>query len=613
MKESKARGGGGRSSPDTVRSDRPNIQTLGDFARFLEKEGELHRVHVEVDPYLEITEIARRAIRERKPALWFEHVQGSPYPLVINLLASERRCELALGTHPDALGEEIIGFLGDLFPPAASTIWKKRKFVRRFLHAAPKNSGRGRAQEVIEEPNLDLLPVLTCWPEDGGRFLTLPQVITYDPRNGKRNMGIYRMQVFDARTTGMHWQIQKGGGFHYYQAEKLGREFAMAVALGTDPALLMATIAALPENIDEAMFAGFLRGERTRFVKGASIDVPVPAHAEFILEGIVPLRERRREGPFGDHFGHYSHAADFPVFHVRKVTHRRDAVYPASVVGIPPMEDKFMGDATQQILGPLVKLVHAEVDALWAYYEAGFHNLLVVAVDQRYAKESMKTALGLMGLSQLSLTKCMILVSDGVDVRNFDAVLGEVHDNFDPHFDFLLVPKVPLDTLDFTSFTMNMGSRMVIDATRKRSRPPRQKGSNALTKERFAHLRSIHPAISDFELLGGCFLVVQVRREGRAVMETLLHHPDVADIPLLACVSDDVDIHDRENCIWGIFTRFDCERDVLFKEQRLIGISPIYSGPMGIDATWKAGYPKPLRMTDEVVKRVDERWEKYWK
>ncbi len=280
-------------------------------------------------------------------------------------------------------------------------------------------------------------------------------------------MGMYRMQVFDKQTTGMHWQIQKGGGFHYYEAEKLGKPFELAVALGTDPALLMATIAALPENIDEAMFAGFLRGSRTQFVRGKSISIQVPANAEFILEGVVPLHERKWEGPFGDHFGHYSHAADFPLFRVTAMTHRKNPVYPATVVGIPPMEDKFMGDATQEILGPLVKLIHAEITDMWAYYEAGFHNLLVVAVDQRYAKESMKTALGLMGMSQLSLTKCIVLVSEGVDVRSFDAVMKEVRDNFDPHFDFVMIPRVPLDTLDFTSFTMNLGSRMIVDATRK--------------------------------------------------------------------------------------------------------------------------------------------------
>jgi 4-hydroxybenzoate decarboxylase subunit C len=591
------------------------FQTFGDFARYLETVGELHRVPVEVDPYLEVTEIATRAIREKKPALLFEKVKGSSYPLVINALASDRRCELALGKHPGEFGKELISFFGDLFPPHPSTIWKHRRLAKRFLHAPPRRVSSAIAQEVVESPDLNALPVLHCWPEDGGRFFTLPQVITYDPRHGKRNMGMYRMQVFDKQTTGMHWQIQKGGGFHYYEAEKLGKPFELAVALGTDPALLMATIAALPENIDEAMFAGFLRGSRTQFVRGKSISIQVPANAEFILEGVVPLHERRWEGPFGDHFGHYSHAADFPLFRVTAMTHRKNPVYPATVVGIPPMEDKFMGDATQEILGPLVKLIHAEITDMWAYYEAGFHNLLVVAVDQRYAKESMKTALGLMGMSQLSLTKCIILVSEGVDVRSFDAVMKEVRDNFDPHFDFVMIPRVPLDTLDFTSFTMNLGSRMIVDATRKqRPRgaqiPPLLKGgSGGVTNA----LRALDQRITDARFVHDSLLLVKITGAGMDVLKKLVVHELLSGVRIVAAVSEDVRLDDRENYIWGLFTRFDCERDLVFTEQRMVGISPIYKGVMGIDATWKPGYPKPLAMTESVKRLVDERWDSYWK
>ena len=599
--------------------------TLGDFARYLESVGELHRVKVEVDPYLEVTAIATRAIKEQKPALWFERVKGSKYPLVINVLASDRRCELALQKHPQQLGEELITFLGEALPPKPSTVFKHASLTQRFLHTPIRIVRSAVSQHVVASPNLDDLPILTCWPEDGGRFITLPQVVTYDPRSGKRNMGMYRMHVFDAQTTGMHWQIQKGGGFHYYQAEKLGKEFPLAVALGTDLALLLATIAALPENIDEAMFAGFLRGKRTVFVRGKTIPIAVPANAEFVLEGYVPLHERRWEGPFGDHFGHYSHAAEFPVFHLTALTHRKDPVYPATVVGIPPMEDKWMGDATQMILGPLARLIHHEITDMWAYYEAGFHNLLVVAVDQRYAKEAMKTALGLVGMSQLSLTKCLILVSEGVNVRSFDAVMHEVKQYFDPHYDFVMIPKVPLDTLDFTSYTMNLGSKMILDATRKRrERQPLPASSFDRHKVISADRR-----ILDAQLVHDALLLVKVasalgalEREGqhvaeattgREVLQKLVQLPELVGIPIVAVVSEDVDLRDRDNYIWGVFTRFDCERDVLFTDQRLVGISPVYNGVMGIDATWKPGYPKPLRMTDDVQKRVDERWDEYWK
>ncbi len=584
--------------------------SFGDFSRFLESAGELHRVSVEVDPFLEITEIASRAIREEKPALLFERVKGSAYPVVVNALASDRRCELALQGHPAELGEDLVRFLEDAFPPKLSTLLARRKTAARFFHTPVRMVRNAPSQEISGEPDLDSLPVLTCWPGDGGRFITLPQVVTYDPESGKRNMGMYRMQVFDGRTTGMHWQIQKGGGFHYSRAEKLGRPLELAVAIGTDPALLLATVAPLPENIDEAMFAGFLRGRRTQFVKGKTISIAVPAGAEFILEGIVQPGERRMEGPFGDHFGHYSHAAPFPVFHVSALTRRRDPVFPATVVGIPPMEDKFLGDATQMILSPLVRLLHAEVTAMWAYYEAGFHNLLVVAVDQRYGKEAMKTALGLMGMSQLSLTKCIILVSEGVDVRKFPDVMHEVRAHYDPHFDFVMIPRVPLDTLDFTSATMNLGSKMILDATRKgRASPPRKpRGRPGIPP-----LRRVDRRIVDQHLVDDTMLIVTVSRDGMQVLRKLLKLASLETLPLIVTVSEDVDIRDRENALWGIFTRFDCERDVLFAEQRLMGISPVYGGAMGIDATWKQGYPAPLAMTEEVIKRVEERWGDYWR
>jgi len=441
------------------------VAALREFLYLLEQQGELHRTEIEIDPYLEVTAVASRALREGKPALLIEHPNNSAYPLAINHFASERRIELALGRHPDQIGEELISFLEQVFPPTLQFLLGNTPILRRFINARPKQVSTAMSQKIVDSPDLDLLPVQTCWPGDGGRFITYGQVITYDPRDGRRNIGVYRMHVFDKRTTGMHWQIQKGGGFHYYQSEKLGKDLDVAVALGTDPALLLATVAALPEGLDEAMFAGFLRNKRVAFTTGKEISIGVPTSAEFILEGIVPTGERRLEGPFGDHFGHYSAAAGFPVFHLKAITHRKDPVYPATAVGKPPMEDKFLGDATQQILGPLVKLIHKEIRSLWAYYEAGFHNLLVVAIEQRYQKEAVKAALGLMGTDQLSLTKCMVMVSAGIDVRDWHAVLREIRDNFDPHFDFIMIPKVPLDTLDFTSYKMNLGSKMIIDAT----------------------------------------------------------------------------------------------------------------------------------------------------
>ena len=593
---------------------------LREFLQVLEHSSELHHTHVEIDPALELTEVSVRALKEGKPALLIEQPKGSSIPLVINHFASSRRIELALGRHPDQIGEELIRFLERTFPPSLKALLDNKPMVKRFLKARPKIVSSGISQEIVNRSNLDSLPIQVCWPKDGGRFITYGQVITYDPRYdrpakrmaGKRNIGIYRMHVFDKATTGMHWQIQKGGGFHYFQAEKLEKEFELAVALGTDPALLLATVAALPEGIDEAMFAGFLQNKRVEFTKGKTISIPVPASAEFVLEGVVPPKERRMEGPFGDHFGHYSAAAEFPVFHIKTITHRKNPIYPTIVVGKPPMEDKFLGDATQQMLGPLVKLIHKEVTNLWAYYEAGFHNLLVVAIEQRYQKEAMKAALGLMGTDQLSLTKCMVTVSVGVNVRDWHAVLREIRDNFDPHYDFIMIPKVPLDTLDFTSYKMNLGSKMIIDATKKQraeSREHRVRDLSVLCST----LKANDGRIVDCHLIDDTLLLVKVSSSGREVVEKFVIDPRLSGLPILAVVSEDVDIHNKESYIWGVFTRFDCERDVIFTENKLVGIAPIYRGIMGIDATWKPGYPEPLVMTEEIVKRVDEKWGKIWK
>lgn len=604
---------------------------LREFLRVLEQNGELHRTSVEIDPSLELTEVSTRALKEGKPALLVERPSNSSIPIVINHFSNARRIELALGRDPDTAGRELISFLERAFPPTLRMITENIPMVRRMLASRPRNVSQARSQERVTAPDLDLLPIQTCWPHDGGKFITYGQVFTYDPRDGKRNIGIYRMHVFDRQTTGMHWQIQKGGGFHYFQAEKLGREFPVAVALGTDPALLFATIAALPEGIDEAMFAGFLANRRIDFVRGRSIPVHVPAEAEFILEGIVPAKERRMEGPFGDHFGHYSSASEFPVFRLRTVTHRRDPIYPGIVVGKPPMEDKFLGDATQQILGPLIKLIHKEVNDLWAYYEAGFHNLLVVAIEQRYQKEAMKAALGIMGTDQLSLTKCIVTVSSGVNVRDWKAVVKEIAENFDPHFDFIMIPKVPLDTLDFTSYKMNLGSKMIIDATRKPARS--SSGGNdreraiAKLRDQCSRIRTLDASILETNLIDDTLLLVKVDTplaidhvagipgslNPARLLGELLALPDLSGLKLIALVSPDVDIQNQESYIWGVFTRFDCERDVLFTENRMVGISPVYKGVMGIDATWKSGYPEPLTMPDEIVKRVDEKWGRIWR
>jgi len=377
--------------------------------------------------------------------------------------------------------------------------------------------------------------------------------------------------------------------------------------------------------MEEIAFAGILRARATRLARGRTVPVDVPAGAEMVLEGEVPPGERRREGPFGDHFGHYCEPADFPVFRVRAITRRRGAIYPAAVVGKPPQEDRYMGDASQMILGPLIRVIRPEVRDVWAYYQAGFHNLLAVSLEARYTREPIRTAMGILGEGQLGLSKVVVLVDRDVDARAFPALLGAIRAHFDPRENFLLIPRAPLDTLDFTSFEMHRGSRMVIDATGNRAQysggAPVRDGASAAAPEAgkvlAADPREIAPRVARWRLWEETLLAVQVDGVeaglGRKVIDTLVAAPALSGVKIVAAVSPDVRLDDDVDLIWGIFTRFDPARDVAFTQTTLTGIQPGYAGVMGIDATWKPGFPNAVSMPEDVVKKVDARWAEYWK
>jgi 4-hydroxy-3-polyprenylbenzoate decarboxylase len=578
------------------------FRTLSDFLADLARRGDLKRVAREVDWAHEVTEIACREAKGEGPALLFENVRGAKFPLAVNVLAARRRIEWALGRTPASIGAELEEILHAVPPRRLGDLWKLRGSAGRVLAMRPKRIGSGPAQQVVLGADLTPLPNLQLWPKDGGRFVTFGLVLTEHPETRGRNLGIYRMHIYDPRTTGMHWQIGKGGGFHYHRAEQRGQGLEVAVAIGADPATLLASVAPLPEGIDELGFAGFLRGAPTRLARARTLGMDVLADAEFVLEGVVPPSERREEGPFGDHFGHYSHAAPFPVFHLKTVTHRARPIGQASVVGKPPQEDKFMGEAVQEFFTGVLRLIHPEVRDLWAYFEAGFHNLLVVSVGNRFAKEAMKTALGLMGTGQLSLTKAIVLVDENVNPRDRAAVFDQIARHFDPAQDFLLIPGVPLDTLDFTSYTMNLGSKMVLDAQSKSGRTP------ATPVQSVADPRAFDDAIVAHRLAWNGMLVVQVRGEGRGTVERLLLRPEYAAMKLIAAVSADVPLADDALLLWGIFTRFDCARDTVPARTEARGAWLTCRGPLGIDATWKAGYPEPVASPPEVVAKVDGWW-----
>ncbi|BDG59217.1 menaquinone biosynthesis decarboxylase [Caldinitratiruptor microaerophilus] len=449
------------------------FRDIQEFAAALEERGWLRRIKTRVSPILEITEIADRVMKQPGggPALLFENVEGSPYPVLINAFGSMERMCLALGVERlDQIGDEIRSLM-ELPSPGTGLLDKLGaglKLVEAVRHTVPRVVSRAPCQEVVEEePDLSRLPILQCWPQDAGRFITLPLVFTKDPRTGVKNIGMYRMQVYDARTTGMHWHKHKVGQQHADRGREAGlRRLEAAVALGADPATIYAATAPLPPQVPELAFAGFLRKQPVEVVKCRTVDLEVPAHAEFVLEGYVDLDETRVEGPFGDHTGFYSPAEPYPVFHVTTITRKRNPVYPATIVGRPPMEDFYLGKATERIFLPLMQAVLPEIVDVNMPAEGVFHNCVLVRMKKRYPGHARKVAYGLWGMGLMMLAKCIVLVDDDCDVQNLSETAWRVLANIDPERDVFFA-RGPADDLEHASPAWRYGSKMGIDATRK--------------------------------------------------------------------------------------------------------------------------------------------------
>lgn len=439
------------------------------FMAALEKLGLLKRITVPVSRDLEITEIADRVMKDGGPALLFERVKDSPYPLLINTFGSFKRAALALEVERI---DDVANRITSLFDLSSyASLFDKVKAIPKLAPYAfifPRTVKRAPCQEVVEtEPDLDSLPILRCWPGDGGRFLTLPQVITRDPETGQQNMGMYRMQVFDKRTTGMHWHLHKDGRETYELYRRRGGRMPVSVALGSDPATIYAATAPLPRMIDEMIFAGFLRKESVPVVKCKTNDLLVPAHAEFILEGYVDVDEPlRTEGPFGDHTGYYSLTDEYPVFHLTCITRKKRPVYPATIVGRPPMEDCFLGKMTERIFLPLLKLQIPEIVDFDFPLEGVFHNCVIVSIKKRFPGHAKKVMNAIWGSGQMMYTKMIVVVDETVNPHDYSEVAWRVFNNIDAGRD-LVVSQGPLDALDHASPLFHLGNRLGIDATKK--------------------------------------------------------------------------------------------------------------------------------------------------
>ncbi len=580
-------------------------KNLRSFIETLGRENDLIEIEAEVDPYLEIAEIHRRVIEEQGKALLFKNVKGSTYSVVTNLFGTAQRIDLAFGKKPQELVRKAVEMIEVLLPPKPKELWQYRDLAFSALKLGTKKVRRAPVLDVCEQPaNLEQLPLLQLWHEDGGHFITLPLVYTESPTTGKHNLGMYRIQRYDKATTGIHWQIHKGGGFHYYEAEQRNESLPVTIFLGGAPAMILAAIAPLPEDVPELMLASLLADGKVETVEN-----PLKNHhrliaeAEFAICGRVAPHQRRPEGPFGDHYGYYSLQHDYPVFEAEAVFHRRDAIYPATVVGKPRQEDFYIGDYLQELLSPLFPLVMPAVKDLWSYGETGFHSLAAAVVKERYSREALGAGFRILGEGQLSLTKFLLLTDKPQDLRNFKSLFEYILERVNWESDFFIFDRTSFDTLDYASGVINHGSKAMLvgvgDAVRD------------LKREFSGELPSYLKRAEVF--CGGCLVVEGESYESDNKAGQRIAESGKFDDWQIVVLHDSADFAlSTDKFLWATWTRFNPSTDIYAKECEIRNNHIIYHAPMVIDARMKPWYPKEVEPRDDIVKKIDDRWREYF-
>jgi 4-hydroxybenzoate decarboxylase subunit C len=578
---------------------------LRSFIETLRREDELTEIAAEVDPYLEIAEIHRRVIAAGGKALLFKNVKNSPYPVVTNLFGTNKRIDLAFTKKPREFVKTAVEMVDKILPPKPRELWAYRSMAFDALKLGTKKVKKAPVLEATDKPaNLNELPLLQLWHEDGGHFVTLPLVYTESPTSGKHNLGMYRIQRYDAETTGIHWQIHKGGGFHYFEAEKMNQPLPVTIFLGGAPAMILAAIAPLPEDVPELMLASLLAGHKIKTVEN-----PLQNHhrliaeAEFAICGRVAPHERRPEGPFGDHYGYYSLAHDYPVFKAEAVFHRKDAIYPATVVGKPRQEDFFIGDYLQELLSPLFPLVMPAVKDLWSYGETGFHSLAAAVVKERYAREALGAGFRILGEGQLSLTKFLLLTDAPQDLRNFKQLFEHILARADWATDFFVFSNTSFDTLDYASGKINHGSKAMLVGTGAAKRE--------LKREFQGSLPIGIKAAKVF--CGGCLVLEATEYEKDKTLPERIAKINNFNEFQIVVLHDKIEYADSaEQFLWATWTRFNPATDVYAHQAEIKHNHIAYAAPIVIDARMKPWYPKEVEPREDIVKLVDRRWGEYF-
>jgi 4-hydroxy-3-polyprenylbenzoate decarboxylase len=604
-------------------------KNLQHFIETLEKDGELIRIKEYVNPHLEITEITDRVSKTYGPALLFENT-GYDFPLLINSMGTEKRMAMALGVNKlDDLSDEIEGLFKNLTSPKNS-ILDKLKMLPQLGEIASwmptVKSGRGECQEVVmQNPDITKLPVLKCWPEDGGPFLTLPIIHTKDPLTGIRNVGLYRMQVFEPTLTAMHWHRHKVSARHFQEYKKLRLKMPVAVALGGDPAYTYSATAPLPDGVDEYMLAGFIRKKKVELVKCLTQDVQVPADADIIIEGYIdPEEEWIWEGPFGDHTGYYSLADWYPRFHITAITHRKNAVYPCTIVGIPPQEDAWIGKATERIfLAPIKMTMVPEIVDMVMPVEGVFHNLVIVKIKKDYPGQALKVMNSLWGAGQMMFTKMMVVVDGDVNIHNNLEVAQYISANCDPQNDILFT-QGPMDVLDHSCSKMAFGGKMGIDGTKKLDEELRGKSTNTIlpssviveaVKENFKEISQVNATLLNIGI-SLVFIAIEKNRKGhvKELNAQLFALDAFKEVKMVIFLEHTIDISDVADAVWRFSNNVDPKRDnFVIEANDNNSISHV-----GFDGTRKTlefdgferDWPNILASDEATIARIDEIWNK---
>lgn len=575
----------------------------------LRRDKDLAVIDAPVDPDLELAEIHRRVVSEEGPALLFTNVQGTPFPVATNLFGTVRRVNKAFGTRPEQLVKSLTAAMETMIPPSAAGLWREKGLLLDLIRAGARNIPQGEAPVlgICRSSNpLRELPRITSWPKDGGPFITLPLVYTESITNPKdHNLGLYRVQIHDDSTTGIHWQIHKGGGFHHRQAELLGETLPVSIFIGGPPALIAAAVAPVSERIPELMLASLMLGGKLPMVQDPLGGHRIPSEAEFSIRGRVSPFERRPEGPYGSQSGYYSLQHDFPVMHVQRMWHRKDAIFPATITGKPRQEDYYLKNYLQRLLAPAYPLMMPSVKALWAYSESGSNALASAVIRESYPREGLASAFRILGEGQLSLTKFLLLTTEPVELTDFPKLLETVLERFNPASDLVIFANTSMDTLDYTGRKLNHGSKGVMMGT-----------GNPVRELPRAYTEGLIPAITGaVPYCGGCLAVSGASYvedpELPARLAASFKEKGTA-WPLIVLVDDAAEaVRTQTSFLWTVFTRFNPADDI-YAETHILRNAISYSLPIVIDARMKPGYPEELVPNEETVELVNRNWNRYF-